>query len=68
MEAIDIALAISLGIDLAGSEAPEPVAETVVKEVKVEDPNMKNALIKAEAERDIYKSLYEKLLKKAMRE
>lgn len=72
MEAIDIALAISLGIDFEPSEESEPPATSVIinptPDVQIVDSELRNALIKAEAERDIYKGLYEKLLKKAMRE
>ena len=69
MKAIDTALCISLGIDFekCGKEESNLKEEPVVKEVFVEDSEAKNTLIRVEAERDVYKSLYEKLLKKALK-
>lgn len=69
MEAIDVALAISLGITFEEPECKEEINPEVpvVKEVPVVDTETRNALIKTEAERDVYKSLYEKLLKKALK-
>lgn len=77
MESLEIAMAISLGIDLVPCEEKEPVktveVEKVVEKEVSEEEAEKQAellrnLIKIEAERDVYKSLYEKMLKKAMRE
>lgn len=64
MEAVDIAMAISLGIGLVPCEPPEP--KIVEKEVSTEEADTQaellRNLIKLEAERDVYKQLYKELL------
>ena len=60
---IDIALAISLGLEFG--KPIEVVKEVIVeKPVNVPVPSGNGELIKAAAERDIYKSMYEDLLRK----
>ena len=73
MEQVGIALEIALGIDFGNQNVKEVVVEKpveVVKEVIVEKPVPAPAdngeLIKAVAERDIYKQMYYDLLKKLM--
>ena len=88
METLDIALGISLGIDLVPNDELEPepevaqcgdamkealIAAEVEKKLESGQVVSREVLIKAEAERikaeaerDVYKSLYEKLLEKAM--
>ncbi len=56
MQQIDIALAISLGIDI---NAEKPVE--FVKEVN------NDAIVRIETERDVYKKLYEQMLEKTVR-
>lgn len=56
MQQIDIALAISLGIDI---NAEKPVE--VVKEVN------NDAIVRIETERDVYKKLYEQMLERTVR-
>lgn len=56
MQQIDIALAISLGIDI---NAEKPVE--VVKEVN------DDAIVRIETERDVYKKLYEQMLERTVR-
>lgn len=76
MKAIDIALAISLGLgDMVKEVVVEKIVEKpveVVKEVvldkpiEIVTPPVSGELIKVAAERDIYKGMYEQLLKKVM--
>ena len=63
MRAIDAALLDSLGIEI---EVPEEVEESEIIEnpEAMIDVSINEALIKAEAERDIYKNLYESLISK----
>lgn len=63
MKAIDAALLDSLGIEI---EVPEEVEESEIIEnpEAMIDVSINEALIKAEAERDIYKNLYESLISK----
>lgn len=72
MEAIDIAMAISLGIDLVACEDTESVSEVcrveLEKRLNSGELVSREVLIRTETERDVYKSLYEGLLNKAMRE
>lgn len=56
MQQIDIALAISLGIDI---NAEKPVE--FVKEVN------NDAIVRIETERDVYKKLYEQMLERTVR-
>lgn len=63
MKAIDAALLDSLGIEI---EVPEEIEESEIIEnpESMIDVSINEALIKAEAERDIYKNLYESLISK----
>lgn len=56
MQQIDIALAISLGIDIN--------AEKLVEVVKEEN---NDAIVRIETERDVYKKLYEQMLERTVR-
>lgn len=63
MHLIDAALCISLGVDdmmFKGKPEVKEIVKEVVKEVPKEVPSER--LIKLEAERDVYRSLYEGLL------
>lgn len=56
MQQVDIALAISLGIDINEEKPVE-----VVNEVN------NDAIVRAETERDVYKKLYEQMLERTVR-
>lgn len=68
LQALDIALMISLGIDFGPSEKPSPAdchgvipaAEELTEIPEQPEPNIE--LIKAQTERDVYRDLYRELL------
>ena len=64
---IDIALAISLGLDLRKKcEAPKGEQAPTPQPTQKDNTEYKSDLVKVAAERDVYKSMYEQLLVKLM--
>lgn len=62
MQTLDVALAISLGLDFSAPAIKEPVKEVEEAQIFGEDKDLWPTIERLQTERDLYKKVYEDLL------